>query len=904
MLSGRCHLRETVSHQALDAIVDELSGSLLRLPDETVSSIAPRHTAALLRLFPVLGRVPLLAKPQAPRLAVELQELRRQGIQALRDLLARLGDREQIIIWIDDAQWGDADSALVLRELLRPPDAPRFLTVLSYRNDEAGPLVGATAAEEGVPRHNVELAPLDARETRTLAGALLQTAAVPIELGAMVDAVVEESGGSPFFTGELARLARLRASGGGAVAGRKPTVAEVVDARLDALGSSSRALLELVAVAGGSIGSDFALHLTGLGPGGRRIALDLSAESLLRMRAGGDGERLEVYHDRIRDALLNQLSPVARRHRHRQLAEGFASTERPDALVLVEHYLGAGEDALAADHAVRAAEEASEALAFERAAELFGLAFRLRGARDADWSLLTKRAAALANAGRGSDAGETYEVAARALGRAAPDRSTDLILRRLAGDQYLASGRLRQGVDVLWAVLRDLGVPLPASAAAARRTALGLRLRLLARGLSHRLRDPAAVPREALLRLDALWAAAKGTIMLDAVLASLMSARHLAEALRAGHPAHLQYSLCLESGFAASLGGRVLTKRSRRATALAEALAARTNEPYGWGWVHGTSASVAYWGERWRDVAPRAERAIDIFTTQCTGAAWEATTLQTFLLASLSHLGRVRELTLRLPTILDDARRRGDLFALSIVRTGHTVLAPLAADDPDRALREAAAMLAPFQTDHFTSQHFHHLIATVQAHLYAGEPWKAWELVLGSWPALRQVGYLFLACLAGQLRYLRAITALAAAESSPPAALRRWTPRRLERAARHEAWRLTRLSVPSGRPRAAAIRAALAARRGDRGVQRAALVAAIEGFERVEMALHADAARLQLAAVDGSAASWQAAEDRMRAENVREPVALVRTLVPRPEHRPQDAGAEACPASTARPDAR
>jgi len=111
------------------------------------------------------------------------------------------------------------------------------------------------------------------------------------------------------------------------------------------------------------------------------------------------------------------------------------------------------------------------------------------------------------------------------------------------------------------------------------------------------------------------------------------------------------------------------------------------------------------------------------------------------------------------------------------------------------------------------------------------------------------------------------------------------------------AGRLGQPLIPSGRPRAAAIRAALAARRGDRGVQRAALIAAIEGFERVEMALHADAARLQLAAIEGSAASWKAAEDRMRAEDVRDPVALLRTLVPRPEHPPQDARPEVRPAT-------
>src|SRR5262249_26529265 len=246
VLSGRCHLSETVPHQALDAIVDQLSRYLLDQRDETVIALAPRFSAALLRLFPVLGRVPGLAEAPGVGLAVEPQELRRQGIQALRELLARLGDRQQLVLWIDDAQWGAGDSALVLRELLRPPDTPRLMVILSYRSDEStdAPLVEATTAEDRVPHHRIDVAPLDAQHTRTLVAALLESDVSLRELDATVEAVVEESGGSPFFAGELAQLALLRARPDGATVESTPTVADVVEARLGTLGPSSRALLE------------------------------------------------------------------------------------------------------------------------------------------------------------------------------------------------------------------------------------------------------------------------------------------------------------------------------------------------------------------------------------------------------------------------------------------------------------------------------------------------------------------------------------------------------------------------------------------------------------------------------------------------------------------------------------
>jgi hypothetical protein len=110
---------------------------------------------------------------------------------------------------------------------------------------------------------------------------------------------------------------------------------------------------------------------------------------------------------------------------------------------------------------------------------------------------------------------------------------------------------------------------------------------------------------------------------------------------------------------------------------------------------------------------------------------------RTFVLAALSHLGRVRELQVRTAELLEDARLRGDLLAQATVRTGHVILAPLAADEPDRALADAEAMLLPFSTDHYTSQHFHHVVATVQVHLYTGDGWKAWERIADAWPHLR-----------------------------------------------------------------------------------------------------------------------------------------------------------------------
>ena len=76
--------------------------------------------------------------------------------------------------------------------------------------------------------------------------------------------------------------------------------------------------------------------------------------------------------------MVAQLSPDELRADHRRLAlalEGSRSTD-PEALAL--HFQEAGEPERAAEYAAAAAQRASEALAFDRAARLYRLARELR----------------------------------------------------------------------------------------------------------------------------------------------------------------------------------------------------------------------------------------------------------------------------------------------------------------------------------------------------------------------------------------------------------------------------------------------------------------------------------------------------------------------------------------------
>ncbi|HEY5946841.1 MAG TPA: AAA family ATPase, partial [Kofleriaceae bacterium] len=407
VLAGRCYERESVPYKGFDSVVDALSAYMVKLDEAACRKLVPRDVVALSRLFPVLRRVDAIEEACVLDFEVpDPQESRRRAIGALRELLRRVARTQKLVLCIDDLQWGDADTALLLADILRPPDAPPLLALLSYRSEEAmnAPILQALHAQRaagalGVVRE-LEIAALAPDEARALAAAALGRG----PHASRAAAIATESGGSPFFVGELARYVLA-----GAPTGAEVSLDEVLTFRIGQLPEDARTLLSVVAVAGHPVPQSVAVHSAELRGDPLAALAELRRQHMIRAVGLRETDTVETYHDRIRETVVRSLDAAALRAIHGRLARTYELKGAVDPEILVEHYVGAGRLNRAGELAGIAAEQAVNAFAFDRAARLYKLALELGDRPAAERQRMRAQLAdALANGGRGAEAAEAF----------------------------------------------------------------------------------------------------------------------------------------------------------------------------------------------------------------------------------------------------------------------------------------------------------------------------------------------------------------------------------------------------------------------------------------------------------------------------------------------------------------
>ena len=871
ILPGRCYERESMPYKAFDSVVDSMARYLAALPRHEAAELTPRDAPTLAQVFPVLRQVETIAgAPQRAAQVLDQHELRRRAFAALRELVGRLGDRRRVVIYIDDLQWGDVNSAALLREILRPPDAPAFLLIGSYRSEYEGrsPALDALLTEipggPGLERRDVLLGPLDPEETRSLAERLLrERGGGTRDPGERIEQIVRESEGSPYLLEEIAAGSEFDFGKPGAAAGL--TLDSVLYNRIAALPGERRRLLETVAVSVRPLGERQALQAAGIETQGSGLLIALRAARLIRGTGGGE---IEPYHDRVRETVLAHLETAALAQCHLRLATALEVSIQAgggaDAEAAAVHFEGAGEREKASRYYSAAADRASVALAFKHAAELCRRALDLSSSTgETRRGLLVRLAEALGNAGRGPEAARAYREAAREA------REPEVFeLERKEAYWFASSGHVDEGREALMKLLRRVNVRIPGTVGWIVGIVLS-ELQLAIRGIRFSERPESAIPRAERDRIDTYWDATRSFGMIDVPAAIYLIPRCLLLSLRAGEPTRIARVLALHNIGSSALRSPAGREGSKLKAAFA-AVVESANVPYLHGMFRLSEGMVGLLVGRWLESLRLLQEAESVFTQECAGVAWELATVRVFSLWNLLYAGKYAELCRLAPIWSQEGADRGDLYQAVSIAAGQQPVCELIADRPDAALNILDESLRRWtQRDH-NVQLAVAVYIRAWIYLYRGMPSTAVEILAREWPGLKKNHYLRLSAVRQWLYSARAQSALALACTAAD-------PAPLLRAADQDAGRLEADYALYAHALARLIRAGCASVRGDTRNAMALLETTAAEFDAADMTMMAAVARRRLGELKGGAdgrALIDESEAAMRAEGVRNPARL------------------------------
>jgi hypothetical protein len=300
--------------------------------------------------------------------------------EAVAAMLRGIG--QPVVLVIDDVQWADTPSILLMRHLARHDDAGEVFFVVTYRDAAPAPAAFITETMARLVRDGIAerivLEGLGESDVEALIRATTRAEILPDALD-LSRHLCELTGGNPFFLTEILRDLDDRGTQIDPRQLREATpvgVRDVVAERLARLSETTTLLLHIAAVVGQEFELSLIAEVSGLDEG---IVLD-AVETALGARLVHESSTIDRFvftHAIVRNVIYREL-PASRRVRlHRRVGEAIeldvADQTASRATELAHHFLEAapvGGAEKGAGYAVVAAREAEARLAFEAALEL------------------------------------------------------------------------------------------------------------------------------------------------------------------------------------------------------------------------------------------------------------------------------------------------------------------------------------------------------------------------------------------------------------------------------------------------------------------------------------------------------------------------------------------------------
>ncbi|HEX7972959.1 MAG TPA: AAA family ATPase, partial [Anaerolineales bacterium] len=358
-------LREWVhgqSEESLRSKLDTMAPELARLAPEIDSKLGP----------------------QAPNPPLSPNEERLRLFDHIARFLQMLARPHGLIFFIDDLHWADQGTLTLLHYLLRNLRAAPLLVLAAYREVELDRTHPFAAAMVEWNRERLATRILLKRLTPDSVKSLLASLFGQEGLSqGFVDAIYRETEGNPFFIEEVIKslieqgqIYRVdghwerRELGELAI---PQSIKEAVGRRLNRLTPATSNLLRTAA----AIGRRFSFHeLAAVSSSGEDELLDSLDEADRTQLVHAENDEAYIFtHDKIREVLYEELSPIRKRRMHHRIGEGLeklygaeAPSHAPD---LAHHFIESCDLTRGLDYSFQAAGQAEKVFAHDEALNFY-----------------------------------------------------------------------------------------------------------------------------------------------------------------------------------------------------------------------------------------------------------------------------------------------------------------------------------------------------------------------------------------------------------------------------------------------------------------------------------------------------------------------------------------------------
>lgn len=770
VLRGRCFERESVPYKAFDVLVDGMTQFLRNLEDPSLQFALPKGVRYTAALFPVLNRLEGIREPSyvIPDIP-DPNERRRRGIDNFCELVENISRLRPLILVIDDLQWSDEDSLMLLRELIQSDMRGPVFLLLAYRDENPAVVTGAsTLVREMDPERvaAIHLFPLDDDVSLRLVGEILDTDGAQNESRA--NTLVREANGNPYY---LLELSRLVAASGTRQVDLRGGLSRVVALRFEGLSTMGKRLLRLISVAGDALPKPLLCTAVGLNHDNETFAqelMKLSAEHLIRNHGPRILDAVVTSHDKVRETVLEITDKRTIREYHRLLAEAAEAMDMQNADFLARQLVGAGNDEQAYLHVQKAAEVADAQLAFDRAAELYRTALTLTGNRAAQVALGEALGNALANAGHPGQAAEAYFQAATQA-----EELKKVVLLRSAAEQWLRAGYITRGATAIQQIFDDMGFWRPRFEAGLLASLLYHRFLLKLRGRRSNPRSGRkCTPRER-IELDTLYTLGTGLDFIHPVRSQELLLRFALKALDHGDDTTTALAMSWIRFFNAAYAiSTVAPDRPFFTIPEKDDLFPDAQQNVLFQKV--VNIYIEMTRGHWQATVDNTSRELEYVHTRCHGKHRELARLRWCRCIALLHQGALRELNVQVKRYLLDAVNAGDEYARANFLSNFSVVW-LADDDLDQAESDIRDLLTSWAKGYHTLVHCLCATATCGHTLYRSEGVNAFESLEGHMQAIVKSKYINVIAYRVYLTMVRARAALmAASQSTKPSNRRRF----------------------------------------------------------------------------------------------------------------------------------